>query len=38
MNYKKLFLLMSVVVLCISLASAEDFKYIGGSQMQDVPQ
>ena len=32
MNYKKLFLLMSVVVLCISLASAEDFKYIGAAK------
>ena len=32
MNYKRLFLLMSAVVLCISLASAEDFKYIGAAK------
>ena len=32
MNYKRLFLLMSAVVLCISLATAEDFKYIGAAK------
>ncbi len=32
MNYKRLFLLMSAVVLCISFASAEDFKYIGAAK------
>jgi hypothetical protein len=32
MNYKRLFLLMSAVVLCISFASAEDFKYIGSAK------
>lgn len=32
MNYKRLFLLMSAVVLWISFASAEDFKYIGAAK------